>query len=154
MADEDMLNEKDYENLLNEDSNGEDTENIAEYVTPGERGDAAEDVPEKPEDLPLEKRLKLIKEMHNPFGTIRPGLWVDAIDSINAWLSSSIEEVDGTSIKVHFEGWPSKWDEWMRITSYKVAPFRKHSIGYTGQVRVALRKSDHDIFRPSGKLIS
>lgn len=45
-------------------------------------------------------------------------------------------------LKVHFDGWPNKWDEWMRMTSYKISPFRRHSIGYTGQTKVAIRKID------------
>ena len=44
-------------------------------------------------------------------------------------------------IKVHFDGWPNKWDEWMKnhiVPRY--LPFRKNSIGYTGQTKVAIRK--------------
>lgn len=94
------------------------------------------------EDLPLQKRIELAKNIPNPFGSIKPGLWVDALDSINSWCASKIIDVDDNLIKVHFDGWPHKWDEWMKITSYKVNPFRKHSVGYTGQTKIAIRKLD------------
>jgi hypothetical protein len=142
MADEDMMNDIDNENLLNQDTNSQEGENIEDYVSPLEgRGEAEEDQV-RVEDLPFDRRVQLAKNIHNPFGTVKPGLWVDALDSINSWLSATIEEVDDNTIKVHFDGWPHKWDEWMKITSYKVAPFRKHSIGYTGQTKVAIRKND------------
>jgi hypothetical protein len=98
------------------------------------------------EDLPLDKRIQLAKNIPNPFGPeIRPGLYLDSLDSINAWCLASITDVDENLIKVHFDGWPGKWDEWMKISSYKVAPFRKHSAGYTGQTKVAIRKVDKTI---------
>lgn len=96
----------------------------------------------KVEDLPLQDRIKLAKNCPNPFGTLKPGVFIDALDSINAWCVASIVEVDENMLKIHFDGWPTKWDEWMRVTSYKIAPFRKHSIGYTGQTKVAIRKID------------
>lgn len=94
----------------------------------------------KVEDLPLDKRIELAKNIPNPFGKIEPGLWIDALDSINSWCMSQITDIDDSLIKVHFDGWPAKWDEWMKITSCKISPFRKNSIGYTGQTKVAIRK--------------
>ena len=94
----------------------------------------------KVEDLPLDKRIELAKNIPNPFGKIEPGLWIDALDSINSWCMSQITHIDDSLIKVHFDGWPTKWDEWMKITSCKISPFRKNSIGYTGQTKVAIRK--------------
>lgn len=97
------------------------------------------------EDLPLERRIELAKNCSNPYGELKTGIWVDAMDTINAWLVSTIEEIEDGNVRVHYDGWPSKWDDWMRIGSYKIAPFRKNSIGYTGQTKIAMRKTEYTL---------
>lgn len=138
------INDIENENLSNDENNSQDADDIADYVAPPEGREDTEPVEDttRIEDLPLDKRIQIVKNCHNPYGTIKPGLWVDAIDSVNSWLSATIEEVENNSVRVHFEGWPSKWDDWYRITSYKICPFRKQTCGYTGQLRIALRKTE------------
>lgn len=141
MADEDMIHDIDLEN---QDAQDSDNEVIADLAPAEARVDQEVDQI-RVEDLPLKERLLLVKNNPNPFGNVKPGLWVDAMDTINSWLTAQIEEVEDNTIKVHFDGWPHKWDEWMRITSYKVAPFRRHSVGYTGQTKVAIRKEEYSL---------
>jgi hypothetical protein len=143
MADEDMINDIDLEN---QDAQGSDngSDNIEELAPVETRDEQVEDQI-RIEDLPLDKRLELVKNNPSPFGNVKPGLWVDAMDTINSWLAGQIEEIEDNTIKVHFDGWPHKWDEWMRITSFRVAPFRKHSVGYTGQTKVAIRKEEYSM---------
>ena len=139
MADKDMMNEN-----VNDVDLESGTANIgSEDLQPNSQRDKLEKNISI-EDLPLQERLTLVKNLANPFGSLKPGLFIDALDSINTWCVATIVEVDENMLKVHFDGWPNKWDEWMRITSYKIAPFRRHSIGYTGQTKVAIRKIDRE----------
>ena len=42
-------------------------------------------------------------------------------------------------IKVHFDGWSERYDDVQSKKTTKLAPFRSHSRGYTGQHKVAYR---------------
>jgi hypothetical protein len=139
------MNDIENDLVLNDDTTPEDPNANEDLVAPMETRDQKQEDNVIVEDLPLDKRIEIAKNCPNPFGTVKPGLWIDAMDTINSWLSAQIEEVEENAIKVHFDGWPSKWDEWMKITSYKVSPFRKNSEGYTGQTKVAIRKEDKDV---------
>lgn len=61
------------------------------------------------EDLPLEKKLEALKK-HNYYDNYNEGRFIDAQDSVNTWCLSQIVEVDQRLLKVHFDGWSSKWD--------------------------------------------
>lgn len=68
------------------------------------------------------------------------GYFVDAMDSSQRWLAASIKELDpAKGVLVQFDGWSSKWNEWLSMRSSRLAPFRRHSRGYGGQQSVALR---------------
>lgn len=138
MADEDMANE----HIPDVDVAPEDENNMENLDTPEDRRAAPDASTQRVEDLPYEKRVELARNCPNPFGTLKPGLYVDAVDTINAWCVAQIVEIDDNMVKVHFDGWPPKWDDWMKITSYKIAPFRKNAIGYTGQTKIAIRKGE------------
>jgi hypothetical protein len=56
-------------------------------------------------------------------------------------------------IKIHFDGWSEKYDEWVKRSSTKIAPFRRFTTGYTGNKKVAIR--DFKInYQYMGSLIS
>lgn len=59
---------------------------------------------------------------------------IDVLDTTSVWLSASIEEIqdfgDGPMIRVHYTGWSPQYDEWIPIESYRLAPFRTHTIDY------------------------
>jgi|JI10StandDraft_1071094.scaffolds.fasta_scaffold54872_1 hypothetical protein len=44
------------------------------------------------------------------FENLKEGMWIDALDSIQAWCLSQVVGVTDKSVKVHFDGWPSRWD--------------------------------------------
>lgn len=71
---------------------------------------------------------------------LQVGYFVDAMDSSQRWLAASIKEVDpAKGVLIQFDGWSSKWNEWLSMRSSRLAPFRRHSRGYGGQQSVALR---------------
>jgi len=49
------------------------------------------------------------------------GQWVDCQDTVSKWLPARVVEVDGDNVKVHYDGWPSKWDEWVERGSARLA---------------------------------
>ena len=68
---------------------------------------------------------------------------IDAVDSIQKWCLGEVVAKDETAVRIHFDGWSSKWDVTQRWTSYKISPFRRYSKGYTGQPKTPLRNSMH-----------
>jgi len=50
------------------------------------------------------------------------GQLIDALDTDKRWYESRIVDVDAVYVKVHYRGWTSKWDEWLRRTSTRLAP--------------------------------
>ena len=66
--------------------------------------------------------------------------FVDAMNSSQHWLAAIVREVDASKgVLVQFDGWSSKWNEWLSQRSLRLAPFRKNSRGYGGQPQVAAR---------------
>jgi len=53
--------------------------------------------------------------------------WVDVRDLVNKWCLGQIVEVAEGRVLVHYEGWPSKWDEWIDVGSNRLAPASKHT---------------------------
>ena len=49
-------------------------------------------------------------------------------------------EYSENTLRIHYEGWSDKYDEFLSIRSPKIAPFRTHTQGYTGQVKQAYRE--------------
>ena len=72
---------------------------------------------------------------------LQVGYFVDAMDSSQRWLAASIKELDpAKGVLIQFDGWSSKWNEWLSMRSRRLAPFRRHSRGYGGQQSIALRE--------------
>lgn len=61
------------------------------------------------EDMPLEKKLEVLKK-YNPYEKYDDGRFIDAQDSVNTWCLGQITEVEGKNIRIHFDGWSTKWD--------------------------------------------
>jgi len=59
--------------------------------------------------------------------------WVDVKDTVNQWLEATVMEVDDEQerIFVHYNGWPTRWDEWLPASSPRVAPFRTRTTNVT-----------------------
>ena len=59
------------------------------------------------------------------------GQWVDAKDTIDQWLEGQVIQVnENNQVYIHYNGWGSRWDEWIDINSPRLSPFRTHSIQY------------------------
>ncbi|DBA01950.1 TPA: hypothetical protein N0F65_006683 [Lagenidium giganteum] len=56
------------------------------------------------------------------------GQWLDVKDTVNQWLECTVMEVAEDKIKVHYHGWPSRWDEWIDFDSHRIAAFRTRTV--------------------------
>lgn len=68
-------------------------------------------------------------------------MYVDAKDSVNNWCVGQIKNVNPAekTILITFDGWSDKYDIEIKRYSTKIAPFRTHTVGYTGQSSAAIR---------------
>ena len=43
------------------------------------------------------------------------GQWIDCKDTVNKWCRAKVFDikVEMNQIKVHYDGWSTKWDEWI-----------------------------------------
>eukprot|EP00475_Leptophrys_vorax_P011616 TRINITY_DN18175_c3_g1_i1.p1 TRINITY_DN18175_c3_g1~~TRINITY_DN18175_c3_g1_i1.p1 ORF type:complete len:919 (-),score=242.67 TRINITY_DN18175_c3_g1_i1:91-2454(-) len=60
---------------------------------------------------------------------LKVGDLIDALDKMNKWYESSIRDIKDSKILIHYNGWPSKWDEWVGIDSDRVAKVHTHTTG-------------------------
>lgn len=91
-------------------------------------------------DLPWDEKFKQYKTfLESVWANSQVGDYIDAIDSINKWCLAQIVYKDENVVKVHYDGWSSKWDIMFKWSSYKISPFRRYSKGYTGQIKMQLR---------------
>jgi Ubiquitin family/RNA binding activity-knot of a chromodomain len=56
------------------------------------------------------------------------GQWVDVKDTVDQWLEAQITDIrqasTETQVYVHYNGWPSRWDEWIDINSPRIQYFK------------------------------
>lgn len=91
-------------------------------------------------DLPFEDKEKALKaHLDGVWVNAQLGDYIDAVDTVSKWCLSQIVARDDNQVMVRFDGWSFRWDATCRWTSYKIAPFRRCSKGYTGQVKMPLR---------------
>ena len=57
------------------------------------------------------------------------GQWVDVKDTVDQWLDAQVIEVseDNKMVKIHYNHWSSRWDEWIDTNSPRIMPFRYHT---------------------------
>lgn len=51
------------------------------------------------------------------------GQYIDANDSVGKWLIAQVISIDHGKVHIHYDGWPSKWDETIDINSLRLARF-------------------------------
>lgn len=60
------------------------------------------------------------------------GQWVDVKDTVEQWLEAQIIDIRDTEssvmVRVHYNGWPRRWDEWLDSGSPRIQPLRTHTI--------------------------
>mmetsp|Transcript_32971 Transcript_32971/g.57921 ORF Transcript_32971/g.57921 Transcript_32971/m.57921 type:complete len:316 (-) Transcript_32971:46-993(-) len=63
--------------------------------------------------------------------TFTLGQWVDVRDTVDQWLEAQILAVqstdEGQMVYIHYNGWPSRWDEWIQVNSSRIQPLRSHT---------------------------
>lgn len=60
--------------------------------------------------MTLEKKLEALKK-YNYYENYDEGRFIDAQDSVNLWCLGQIAQfTDSKTMRVHFDGWSSKWD--------------------------------------------
>jgi hypothetical protein len=52
------------------------------------------------------------------------GQWVDVKDTIDQWLEAQVIRVRGNQAYVHYNGWGTRWDEWIDFSSPRIAHFK------------------------------
>ena len=57
------------------------------------------------------------------------GQWVDVKDTVEQWLDAQVMEVseDNKMVKIHYNHWSTRWDEWISTNSPRIMPFRYHT---------------------------
>ena len=60
---------------------------------------------------------------------LEKGQWVDVKDTVEKWLEAQIIEVsdDKKRVKIHYNKWGNRWDEWIETNSPRIMPFRYHT---------------------------
>mmetsp|Transcript_5575 Transcript_5575/g.5737 ORF Transcript_5575/g.5737 Transcript_5575/m.5737 type:complete len:818 (+) Transcript_5575:141-2594(+) len=61
------------------------------------------------------------------------GQWLDVRDTVNQWLEATVMIVDNHQERlfIHYNGWPTRWDEWIVFSSPRLAPFRTRTVNST-----------------------
>jgi len=55
------------------------------------------------------------------------GEWIDVRDTVNKWCCGNIVEVKDKKVYIHYNGWSEKWNEWMDMSSPRIAKFGRFS---------------------------
>jgi len=56
------------------------------------------------------------------------GQWIDVKDTVGQWLEAQITKIQGSRVYVHFNGWGTRWDEWIENNSPRISQFRTYTI--------------------------
>jgi hypothetical protein len=52
------------------------------------------------------------------------GQWIDVKDTIDQWLEAQVIQVRNNQVYVHYNGWGTRWDEWIDFNSPRIAAFK------------------------------
>jgi hypothetical protein len=55
------------------------------------------------------------------------GQWVDVRDTIDQWLEAQVIDLKDNMVYIHYNGWGTRWDEWIDMKSERIKPFRFHT---------------------------
>lgn len=80
----------------------------------------------------VEQLMKARQDNGMPFQwqnrKLRLGQWIDVKDTIDQWLEAEVINIEDDKVYVHYNGWGSRWDEWIELSSPRIAPFRTHTV--------------------------
>ena len=60
--------------------------------------------------------------------TYEVGEWVDVKDTINQWLEAQVIKVQNDKAYVHYNGWGTRWDEWIEFSSPRMRNFKTYTL--------------------------
>lgn len=84
--------------------------------------------------MSMDEKKQVLKDFwDNVWADYKDGDFIDAMDTVQKWCLAQVSLSQELGARIHFDGWSSKHDCNYRWNSYKIAPFRKYSRGYTGQ---------------------
>lgn len=55
------------------------------------------------------------------------GQWVDVKDTIDQWLEAQVIDLKDNKVYIHYNGWGTRWDEWIEMDSDRIMPFRYYT---------------------------
>lgn len=59
---------------------------------------------------------------------LKIGEWVDVRDLSGQWAEGQVLGVYNEYVKVHYNGWPERMNEWVSEGSDRIMPFRSHTV--------------------------
>lgn len=62
-----------------------------------------------------------------PKRKLTKGQWVDVKDTIDQWLEAQVIDIKENKVYIHYNGWGTRWDEWIDMDSERIMPFRYHT---------------------------
>ncbi len=80
---------------------------------------------QKSEVEDIEKKINQLKTLN--IDNFQSGLYVDILDDTKNWCSAQIIARNGDTVKIHFDGWSSKYDE-VRLFFTIIATFNQKNI--------------------------
>ena len=116
------------DNDLNEENNMEEEEDEKNIEKKDEKNDV-EKKDEKKEDKKEEEKEENINCFNLNKRILAKGQWVDVKDTVEQWLEAQVIEVseDNKMVKIHYNHWSTRWDEWIPTNSPRIMPFRYHT---------------------------
>ena len=75
---------------------------------------------------------------------LEKGQWVDVKDTINEWLEAQVIDVKENKVHIHYNGWGTRWDEWIIMDSDRIQLFRT----YTTQSTLFHHHSPYPVNKP------
>ena len=62
------------------------------------------------------------------------GQWVDVKDTIEQWLEAQVMQIQDNKAYVHYNGWGTRWDEWIEFSSPRMRNFKVYTLQSPGSV--------------------
>ena len=120
-----MIDYGNYKEFNDNDSNDENNMEEEEDEKKDEKKEDKNDNDEKKE----EKNEEKINCFNLNKRILAKGQWVDVKDTVEQWLEAQVIEVseDNKMVKIHYNHWSTRWDEWIQTNSPRIMPFRYHT---------------------------
>ncbi len=67
-------------------------------------------------------------ETFRPQKEFKIGQWLDVRDTVGEWLEAQVVSSEVDRVRVHYNDWGARWDEWIPISSGRLASFRTHTV--------------------------